>query len=95
MHEWAKHFSIHHLFLLLKVQFIKCSAAARGDGGGDMDDQAQRSVRSAWVSFDNVHDIDKLNILALHVVLWIPLACLHNLIQAFFRRHVHTLMGLH
>lgn len=45
MHELAKHFSIHHLFLLLKVQFIKCSAAARGDSGGDMDDQAQRSVR--------------------------------------------------
>lgn len=31
MHERAKHFSIHHLFLLLKVQFIKCSAAARGE----------------------------------------------------------------
>lgn len=45
MHERAKHFSIHHLFLLLKVQFIKCSTAARGDG--DMDDQAQRSVRGA------------------------------------------------
>lgn len=43
MHERAKHFSIHHLFLLLKVQFIKCSAAARGDGGGDMDDQVQGS----------------------------------------------------
>ncbi|KAM3593892.1 uncharacterized protein V6R79_024738 [Siganus canaliculatus] len=27
-----------------EVQFIKCSAAARGDGGGDMDDQAQRSM---------------------------------------------------
>lgn len=47
MHERAKHFSIHHLFPLLKVQFIKCSAAARGDGGGDMDDQAQRSVTRA------------------------------------------------
>ena len=30
---------------LLKAQFIKCSADARSEGGGDMDDQAQRSVR--------------------------------------------------
>lgn len=42
MHERAKHFSIHHLFLLLKVQLIKCSA-----DGGDMGNQAQRSVRMA------------------------------------------------
>lgn len=38
MHEKA--FSIHHLFLLLKVQSIKCFAAAKGDGGGDMGDRA-------------------------------------------------------
>lgn len=47
MHERAKHFSIHHLFLLLKVQFIKCSAAARDIGGGDVDSQSQRSVKGA------------------------------------------------
>lgn len=54
MHDQAKHFSIHRLFLLLKVQFIKCSAAARGDGAGDMDDQAQRSERRALLSSDKV-----------------------------------------
>lgn len=36
IHERAKHFSIHRLFLLLKVQFIKCSAAAGCPAGTEV-----------------------------------------------------------
>ena len=82
MHERAKHFSIHHLFLLLKVQFIKCSAAARGDGGGDMDDQAQRSGTSAGLSFDNGHYFTKLASPQKMCINMHSLVCLHTLIHA-------------
>lgn len=61
------------------MQFIKCSAAARGDGGGDMGDQAQRSVRRA------------AELLDCHLILLLPqyicgimhsLVCLHEYIHA-------------